>query len=428
MYTYNTRIWKSTNGCRTIYEKMDCTNNTSFIIICCQVGSIHETSETIGFAHLLEHILMTSDTNHMSCTQTFQQFDKMGIEFNAFTTKTKTVFTIKCLTEFLESIIDILGNVMFRSNILTRDALIEQNVIFHENREDEYDSNNKATEFFDKHVYKNTPYAKPIDKVFQGKKCSTKQLQQFYHTHYVPSNFILSIISDIPYKRIEKYVQKSLFVTLPNTHTQKRKKYVQKIHSGIHISKETTPTCTLIAGFCIPKPSFEEKCIFEFLQYHLNRMNGILFQHIRMQEGVAYRFYSEFEHYNDTGGYFSISIETSHLYIETLLTFVMDVFKNLTHVRIHEDTILQVKQYIKNHLQMNYNNFETIAEYNIQQIINHSLIPYNCLYNICYHPITALQIQNCANKYFTMPNVNISIVSNEHVDQSTIERICKTAL
>ena len=164
MYAWNSRIWKSKNGCRTIYEKMDCTNNISVIIICCQVGSIHETTETDGFAHLLEHILLTSDTNHISCTQTFQQFDKMGVEFNAHTTKTNTCFMIKCLTPFIKTVIDMLANIMFHSNIETRNAAVEQNVIYHENQTDDNDSINTAELKFKHNVYKDTPYAKPIDK------------------------------------------------------------------------------------------------------------------------------------------------------------------------------------------------------------------------------------------------------------------------
>jgi predicted Zn-dependent peptidase len=429
MYSYNTRIWESTNGCRTIYEKMECTNNISYIIICCQVGSMHETTETEGFAHLLEHILMTSDTNHISYTQTFQRFNVMGIEFNAYTTKSSTSFSIKCLTSFVPKIIDILANIMFYSNILTRDPIIEQKVIYYENQSDEKESINKADNIFKDTVYHNTPYEKPVDKKrVVNDNISPNLLQKFYETYYVPKNFVISIISDVPYQTIESHIEQSLFSKIPSVGGKKTRKTSYSMNnSGIHISRENTNTCTVVAGFCIQNITSIEKYTLEFLKYHLNRLDGILFQHIRMQEGIAYQFFSEFE-LEEIGGCFSIVVETSHINIEHLITFMMSVFKNLKHVKLHEDTISQVKQHIKHQLRMKYHDFETVAEYNIQQVVNHNLIPHQYLYDICYKSINSTHIQTCANKYFTMPNVIVSIVTNEHVVQSTIEHICKTSL
>ena len=431
MYAWNSRIWKSKNGYRTIYEKMDCTNNISVIIICCKVGSIHETTETDGFAHLLEHILLTSDTNHISCTQTFQQFDKMGVEFNAHTTKTNTCFMIKCLTPFIKTVIDMLANIMFHSNIETRNAAVEQNVIYHENQTDDNDSINTAELKFKHNVYKDTPYAKPIDKKRANQPpVQSPLLQAFYKKYYVPNNIIISIISDLPYHDIQSHIEKSLFNTIISNKEfkkQKRQKIIS-IDSTISVMKEQhSNTCTIIAGFIIPNPNPIEEYTLHYLKYYLNRIDGILFQHIRMKQGVAYQFFSDFEH-QEVGTCFSITVETSNIYIIPLLTFIMTVFKDLKDIQIHEDVMVQVKHHIKHLLQMKYRDIDSLAEYNMQQVIQHTLIPYDHLYHICYQSINSVHVQECARKYFTMPNVIVSIVTNEDMVESTIEHICKTTL
>ena len=425
-------IWKFQNDCRVIYEKKTCADKST-ILICCNVGSIHETKDTTGFCHLLEHLLLVSGTESQTYLNIFKTFDLTGSDFNAFTTKTQTFFSVTCLTEHLKDFIVIFGYIMFTSNVGTRSIEKEQRVIKQENLSDANQSNLAIFEIFEAHMYNNTPYQNPIDgqKGDKSKQLNLKHLLSFYKKYYVPGNITVSIVSSITSDKLLEFFKHSLFFTMNKIHVDaeiKIKRVVEAIvNPGYYIVSKNMDTSTVMIGFFIPVYKEDEiGFYFEVLKYYLNRMDGLLFNYFRTNQGSAYRFNADIEH-EEIGGYFSINVETTPNHVMETLGFCISTFRTLINHGISEKDLYDVKKFMKESMKMKYDNMEELAEYNSKQINSFKkepMVPFTHIYKKYYKPIQTVQIHEMIKKHFISSQLVVSIVGKNTPAHSEVEKLC----
>ena len=104
-------------------------------------------------------------------------------------------------------------------------------------------------------------------------------------------------------------------------------------------------TSTVMIGFFIPAYKEDEiGFYFEVLKYYLNRMDGLLFNHFRTNQGSAYRFNADIEH-EEIGGYFSINVETTPKHVLETLEFCIATFRNMIQNGISEKDLYDVKKF-----------------------------------------------------------------------------------
>lgn len=407
----STYIKEMRNGCKVVYEQMKNTNNTSTIIICCKVGSINETDNTKGFAHLIEHILFTSDTGNENYAHIFERFDMMGIDFNASSTKTCTTFRVSCLTKHLFQIVSIIGNIIFNSNIITRDIQKEQQVISHEINSERKKSRNVAYRVFDSRIYENTPYAEQMGSSIV-RKINIDDLKTFYQSYFIPNNIFISIASSISPKVLFPYMEDSIFGKIRRKpKPAPLKKSTLRAESGFYINEMDGKTTTIMMGFPIHLRNIKERYIFTFLQYHLNKTNGALFRYIRMQKGIAYNFYAEFM-YENIGGYFGIVVETINTHINTIIRFCNSLFSDLQMILISENEMKLTKQSLHNNIMLQYTT-NHVCKHNLEYVQEKQFVPYKELYARYYEPITSKEIKRMCHKYFIQSNLLVSVIGKD---------------
>jgi predicted Zn-dependent peptidase len=83
-----------------------------------------------GASHFLEHMVFKG-TAHRDTEQITLDFNRMGAEFNAFTSLEQTVFYTRVLREYLPNAIDLLSDMM-RPRLDAEDFNLERNVILEE--------------------------------------------------------------------------------------------------------------------------------------------------------------------------------------------------------------------------------------------------------------------------------------------------------
>ncbi|HEX5546231.1 MAG TPA: pitrilysin family protein, partial [Ktedonobacterales bacterium] len=83
-----------------------------------------------GVSHFLEHMVFKG-TTHRDTEQITLDFNRMGAEFNAFTSLEQTVFYTRVLREYLPNAIDLLSDMM-RPKLDADDFNLERNVILEE--------------------------------------------------------------------------------------------------------------------------------------------------------------------------------------------------------------------------------------------------------------------------------------------------------
>ena len=95
-----------------------------------RTGSRDETPEVSGVTHFLEHMVFKG-TPHRTALDVNRDFDRIGADYNAFTSEENTVFYAAVLPEYLPQAVDILADIL-RPSLRGEDFDMEKNVIIEE--------------------------------------------------------------------------------------------------------------------------------------------------------------------------------------------------------------------------------------------------------------------------------------------------------
>ena len=95
-----------------------------------RTGSRDETPEVSGVTHFLEHMVFKG-TPHRTYLDVNRDFDRIGADYNAFTSEENTVFHAAVLPEYLPQAVDILADIL-RPSLREEDFNTEKGVIIEE--------------------------------------------------------------------------------------------------------------------------------------------------------------------------------------------------------------------------------------------------------------------------------------------------------
>src|SRR5580692_12418754 len=95
-----------------------------------RTGARDESMEVSGVTHFLEHMVFKG-TPRRSALDVNADFDKIGAQYNAFTSEENTVFYAAVLPEYLPQAFDILADIL-RPSLREQDFEMEKNVIIEE--------------------------------------------------------------------------------------------------------------------------------------------------------------------------------------------------------------------------------------------------------------------------------------------------------
>src|SRR5215470_12797625 len=95
-----------------------------------RTGARDETPGVCGVTHFLEHMVFKG-TPRRTAFDVNRDFDRIGADYNAFTSEENTVFYGTFLPEYVPQAVDILADIL-RPSLRTEDFDMEKNVILEE--------------------------------------------------------------------------------------------------------------------------------------------------------------------------------------------------------------------------------------------------------------------------------------------------------
>lgn len=160
-------------------------------------GSAHETPDTAGAAHLLEHLLFNG-TSAMSQEALYAAFDELGAYTNAATRKDYTMFQVLVPREHEARAAPLLRDMLFDSTV-TPDALAkERGIVLDELRSPVSDAE-RIRYRSDAVLLGGTPYALPMGGTVAGVETLTHDaLTAFYARGYTPATTTLVVMGGTP--------------------------------------------------------------------------------------------------------------------------------------------------------------------------------------------------------------------------------------
>src|SRR6516225_3464365 len=95
-----------------------------------RTGARDETTDVSGVTHFLEHMVFKG-TPRRTALDVNRDFDRIGAQYNAFTSEENTVFYAAVLPEYLPQTVDILSDIL-RPSLRDDDFDMEKKVIIEE--------------------------------------------------------------------------------------------------------------------------------------------------------------------------------------------------------------------------------------------------------------------------------------------------------
>lgn len=152
-----------------------------------RTGSRDETPAECGVSHFLEHMVFKG-TPRRTALEVNRDFDRIGANYNAFTSEENTVFYAAELPEYLPQAVDILADIL-RPSLRNDDFDMEKNVIIEEIGMYEDNPGWSAYDHAKKHYFAQHPLGNSILGTPESIRSLTReQMHDYFRRRYVAPN------------------------------------------------------------------------------------------------------------------------------------------------------------------------------------------------------------------------------------------------
>src|SRR3989339_761923 len=98
------------NGLTLLFQEKK--GNAIVVEVLVKVGSNQETDKEKGLSHFIEHMLFEGTKNYPTNWLLSNEIEKIGGEFNAYTTNERTCFYVKVLKKHFIKGVEVLSDVL----------------------------------------------------------------------------------------------------------------------------------------------------------------------------------------------------------------------------------------------------------------------------------------------------------------------------
>ncbi|MDH3719805.1 MAG: insulinase family protein [Planctomycetota bacterium] len=180
---------------------------TTAVCFMVRTGSRDESPDVAGVSHFLEHMVFKG-TPTRSADEVNRQFDELGAEHNAWTTKENTVYYAVMLPEYQREIVELWADVM-RPSLREEDFETEKQVIIEEIRMYEDQPPFCADERCEKNFFGEHPLGNSVlGSVDSISNLQVDAMRQYFRAQYSPRNIIVAAAGKIDFDELVRTIER----------------------------------------------------------------------------------------------------------------------------------------------------------------------------------------------------------------------------
>lgn len=340
MYQYRTL----SNGIRVVAEKIDYVKSIA-MGVWIGSGSRYEKKEENGISHFLEHMLFKG-TENRTAEQIALEFDSIGGQLDAFTTREYTCFYAKTINSHIETALDILSDMIFSSKLSEEDIILERQVIKEEINMYEDSPEDLVYDLASRAVWGDTPMGRTILGTYESLDGITPDLMRNYmNKHYTGVNTIISVSGNFDEKFFELL---DTYFGVRNISNNKPTLEDTPYLSGNNIIRsKDIEQVQLVASFKgIDVMDDDVYSLLVFNNVFGCGMSSRLFQNIREQRGLVYSISAGHSAYINTG-VFDISAGMSVENLPLVASLISDEVNRIKKDKLTNEEINRAKEQLK---------------------------------------------------------------------------------
>ena len=265
-------------------------------------GCVYENAENNGISHFIEHTLFKG-TKTRNSFQISDAIDSVGGQINAFTAKEFTCYYTKTTSEYLETSLDLLSDMLLNSVFEKSELDKERGVVLEEIAMTEDTPDDVCLERLSTAYFGNHPLGQTILGPKENIERITKSdIDKYMASTYAPNNVVIAIAgqfgSDKAAELIEKYFVKQNYrpkVVLPKTP-------VAMPQNRILFREKDIEQCHM--AFASKSIKYDDPLLYHYMilgNIFGGTMTSRLFRSIREDKGLAYTVFCYNSTYKDCG-------------------------------------------------------------------------------------------------------------------------------
>lgn len=363
MVRLKSKFEKSTlnNGMVLVTERLPHFQSLS-IGVWVNAGTRHEHPNEAGMSHFLEH-MMFKGTKNRSALDIAREVDRVGGEFNAFTSREYTCFHLLLLARDLELAADIMTDVLLNSNLAEAEIERERKVVLQELAMVEDNPEELVHDLFFDHALGGHPLGKPILGTRETiSSFNRDSVRSYFRRHYCPSHMVVSVAGDVEHSSVKRLLNKYLKKGMHKFEYASRDKanmHLPEFSSGLHSVRRDIEQSHVIVGFPgVSNVSNDRFSAFLLNTYLGGGMSSTLFQEIREKRGLAYTVYSALTPFSDSG-IFSIYVGTSSSEVKNCLRLMSRELARLRKTKLKNKHLQILKDNLRGTILLNSDSVES---------------------------------------------------------------------
>jgi len=414
------------NGLRVIAVPMKNANSVTVLILV-GTGSKYETKDINGISHFLEHMFFKGTQKRPNTLAISETLDRIGGQYNAFTSKEVTGFWAKVDKKHTDIALDWISDMFLNSKFDKEELEREKGVVIEELNMYLDTPTSYVSELFEDLLYGDQPAGWRI----VGEKetilnYTREKLLDYYHSHYSNLNTVVCVAGNIDSKKIEEKV-KNYFANIAVRKSLEKPatKEKQSVPAVLIHHKKTDQT-----HFCLGVRAYD---MYDKRRYALSlmavilggNMSSRLFISVRERNGLAYYVHTSFEPTTDAG-YFVTQSGIKNDSLEKAIGLVLKEYKDLKTNKITEQELQKAKDYLRGTMSLSLDATDNQASfYAAQEVMNERVLtPEEKLQMI--DKVSANDIKKVAEDIFKNNNLNLAVIGPfGEKDRNNLEKILK---
>ena len=382
------------NGLTVIFEYKP---GASVVVeVMLKVGSDQEQAAERGIAHFLEHLLFEGTQKRPSNWQISNEIEKIGGDFNAYTTNERTCFYVKVLKKHFIKAVEVLADIVQHSLFKEEHISKEKNIVLKEIDMVFDDPKFYQWVILQKNLFVKHPCRHPTfgDKaVIRG--LTRQKIISFFQKYYVPSNMVISVVGDVVGWKAA--INRNFTMNGAGRRTlQQLLEPVAKKNKIVKERKNIVNTYTVLGFKTVPR-SHADSYALEVINGILGRgQSGRMFTEIRSKFGLAYDVGTQCV-LEASFGYFAIYATIDRKNWVLVRELIVQELQKLQHITVND--LREAQEYIEGDYLLGMEDTQKVADQLLfwEQVKDATLVN-NYIHRI--QKVTMADVQRVAQKYF----------------------------
>ncbi|MBA3568166.1 MAG: insulinase family protein [Pyrinomonadaceae bacterium] len=391
-------------------------------------GSRHESAELNGICHFIEHSIFKG-TERRSARDIAVESDRLGGQFDAYTTHEMTGFALKVADSSLPEAFDLIADLISRPRFDQEDLEREQKVVLEEMKMVEDTPDELLGELFNAAYFPDHPLGRPIEGTEETVSSFDHATTSDFHAReFSPRNLVVAAAGNVEHARLVEMVERGFAEASKSGNRSGSRPETNSSPSPaapilIQLKKELEQAHLIIAAPW-PTARSENRYAASLLASVIGGgTSSRLWQRIREERGLAYSVGAGGSTFSDVG-VFTIYAGTSPEHLDEVLDLSLQELRRVVNESVSSAELKLAKEQAISSILLGLESSSSRASALArQEIIHHRRIsPDEVVKQI--EAVDCEELLQVARTFFTTGNLALGALGNLngfHVDRLRLE-------